>query len=190
MLLFRSSLAFTDAAQCRLSTWPSVARRIAVLIALLPTAALAQTPQSQVYPPPVASEPAVPAKPAQNPGLFDEIGKLLTSPSALLPNLKPAETTPPPVPAPAVVPGEAAKEAPAAGSRFVPGIVSGRELCPRSQNGAPDCKTGSDKLCRANGYTAGKSLDTDAAFACSTKPLQTRGKLCDTETFVIRAFCQ
>jgi hypothetical protein len=131
--------------------------------------------------------------------LLNEIGKLLSGPSALLPSLKPSEpagravpqATPAPPPAPAPL---AAAEAPAcdppAGSRFLPGIVSGRELCPRSENGAPDCKAGSDKLCRGKGYTSGKSLDTDATLNCSTKPLQTRGKLCGTDTYVIKAFCQ
>lgn len=76
------------------------------------------------------------------------------------------------------------------GSRLLPGIVSGRELCPRSDNGASDCKAGSDKLCRSQGYTEGKSLSTDSVFGCSTKPLQTGGKPCGTQNYVTRAFCQ
>ncbi len=143
--------------------------------------ASAQTPQP-------ANEPAVPVKPPENSGLLGEIGKLLTAPAALLPSLKPADPTPAPTPAPAPAPAETAVNPP--GSRLLPGLVSGRELCPRSDNGAPDCKTGSDKLCRSKGYTEGKSLDTDSVFGCSAKPLQARGKPCGTQTYVTRAFCQ
>jgi len=185
MVLVRLPLVRADAAPritlVKLALWT------AALLSIMSTASVAQTQQAQPAPA-AASEPAAPPKAPENPGLLGEIGKLLTAPAALLPSMKPAEPSSEPAPAP--VPPTPAKEAPAAGSRLVPGIVTGRELCPRSENGAPDCKTGSDRLCRGKGYTAGKSLDTDAAFECSTKPLQRRGKLCDTETYVTRAFCQ
>lgn len=154
------------------------ALRALSLMMVLSASAVAQTS------PPASGESAAPAKPSENSGLLGEIGKLLTAPAALLPSFKQAD----PAPAPGTAEG-AAKESPAAGSRLVPGIVTGRELCPRSDNGAPDCKVGSDRLCRGKGYTEGKSLDTDAAFGCSTK-LQMRGKPCGTENYVTRAFCQ
>ena len=37
-------------------------------------------------------------------------------------------------------------------------MVSGRMICPASTNGAPDCKLGADKLCRAKGFQEGKSI--------------------------------
>jgi hypothetical protein len=155
---------------------------VALSFCLASSLAHAQTTQPDL-PTPSPSAGASSPKPADNPGLFGEIGKLLTPPSTLFPGLKPSESGAAPA-------QETATEPPAPGSRIVPSIVSGRELCPLSENGAPDCRTGSEKLCRGKGYSTGKSLDTDATISCSTKPLQARGKLCGTDTYVIRAFCQ
>ena len=35
----------------------------------------------------------------------------------------------------------------------VAGFASGRSLCPRAANGAPDCYAATDKLCKEKGYT-------------------------------------
>ena len=73
-------------------------------------------------------------------------------------------------------------------------MVSGRMACAVSPNGAPDCKTGADRLCQSKGYKEGKSLDTDAAEKCSPKayiPGRRREPGdCKTENYVIKALCQ
>jgi hypothetical protein len=124
----------------------------------------------------------------ENPGLINEIGKMFGK----LPTLK--------------SPGESiddfnerakdtAKDASDTLSRLTtPLMVTGRTVCPVSANGAPDCKTASDKLCQAKGFKEGKSLLTDSAETCSAKvliPGRTRKPGdCRTDTFVTRALCQ
>ena len=48
-------------------------------------------------------------------------------------------------------------------------MVTGRAACAVAANGAPDCKTGADRLCQSKGYKEGKSLDIDAAEKCLPK---------------------
>jgi len=73
-------------------------------------------------------------------------------------------------------------------------MISGRAACAVAANGAPDCKTGADRLCQSKGYKEGKSVDIDAAEKCSAKayipgrPRQPGD--CRTENFVIKALCQ
>ncbi len=134
-------------------------------------------------PAPEQSEPAPPDHPApkENPGLINEIGKLLEKPGSLLPTLK--------------SPRETIDDAAGALSRLTtsPG-VKGRVACPIAANGAPDCKAAADKLCQSKGFKEGKSLDVDTARNCSAKALLSGGKPdeseCRTETYVTRAVCQ
>ena len=76
----------------------------------------------------------------------------------------------------------------------VAGFASGRTLCPRAANGAPDCYAGSDKLCQEKGYSGGRSLDTESAETCNPRIFlpgyQRKEGDCRTETFVTRAACQ
>ncbi len=73
-------------------------------------------------------------------------------------------------------------------------MVSGRIICPASQNGAPDCKQAADKLCQGKGYKEGKSLNADSVESCSAKVLipgrQRKPGDCRTDTFVTSALCQ
>jgi hypothetical protein len=134
-------------------------------------------------PAPEKSEPAPPDHPApkENPGLINEIGKLLEKPGSLLPTLK--------------SPKETIDDAAGALSRLTtsPG-VKGRVACPIAANGAPDCKAAADKLCQSKGFKEGKSLDVDTTRNCSAKALLSGGKPdeseCRTETSVTRAVCQ
>jgi len=156
----------------------------------------ASPPAEQFAPPqpgaqPVAAPPgnaaAAPA-PAENPGLFNEMGKALEKSLSILPTLKsPGETLDDLK--------DAAKTASEGLSRLTGGsMAEGRIKCPVSANGAPDCKAAADKLCQAKGFKAGKSLSTDSAEACSAKvliPGRTRKPDdCRTDNFVIRALCQ
>jgi hypothetical protein len=135
-----------------------------------------------VQPAPDQSEPAPPdPAPKENPGLINEIGKLLEKPASMLPTLK--------------SPRETIDDAAGALSRLTrsPG-VKGRAACPVAANGAPDCKAAADKLCQSKGFKEGKSLDVDTTRNCSAKALLSGRKPeeseCRTETFVIRAVCQ
>ena len=136
-------------------------------------------PQPASPPPPSApqQEPAPSPETAprkENPGLINEIGKLL-------PTLK--------------SPKETIDEAADALSRLTksPG-VKGRAICPAAPNGAPDCKAAADKLCQDNGFKEGNSLDVDTTRNCSVRSLLSGRKPdeseCRTDTYVTRALCQ
>jgi hypothetical protein len=145
-------------------------------------------PQQPAPPPPAQDD---------NPGLVNEIGKLLKNPSSLLPSFtSPSATEPPKPEAPQPEPAtpEAAKPADSPSRSIVPAIVTGRAVCPVSSTGGPDCKAAADTLCRSKGYSDGKSLASDAVEKCSAK-LLIPGRArqpgdCKTESFVTRAWCQ
>jgi hypothetical protein len=128
---------------------------------------------------PAPTSDAVPPK--ENPGLLNEIGKLLEKPASMLPTLK--------------SPKETMDDAAGAISRLTksPG-VKGRVVCPVAANGAPDCKLAADKLCQSNGFKEGKSLDVDTTRNCSAKALLSGRKPdeseCRTDNYVTRALCQ
>jgi hypothetical protein len=74
------------------------------------------------------------------------------------------------------------------------GMVVGRQICPRTAGGGPDCRAGSEALCRSKGYTGGRSLDIQTADKCpgwvwasGQRPPE---GACTTETYVTRALCQ
>jgi hypothetical protein len=144
-----------------------------------------------VQPPPAQSEAAPPAQPPaheENPGLINEIGKMIGK----LPTLKSPGETIDDLNARAK---DAAKDATDTLSRLsTPLMQTGRVGCPIAANGSPDCKTASDKLCQAKGFKEGKSLLTDSAESCSAKvliPGRTRKPDdCHTDTYVTRALCQ
>ena len=146
----------------------------------------------QTAPPGSASPQVAPAR-EENPGLLNEMGKMLEKSLSVLPTLK--------------SPGEAiddlnarakdaAKDAGESLSRLAKpsSMVTGRVACPVSTNGGPDCKAGADKLCQAKGFKEGKSLNSDSAEACSAKvliPGRTRKPDdCRTDFYVTRALCQ
>ena len=67
---------------------------------------------------------------------------------------------------------DAAKDAPPASSRL-PGsrVVSGRVRCEAAPNGAPDCLTAANSVCRARAFQGGKSLDTQSELKCPAELL-------------------
>jgi len=138
---------------------------------------------------PQQDEPAPdPQPPSENPGLINEMSKLIDrmmpakSPGGTLDDLN------------ARVEG-AAKDTGDALSRLTkPGsMVSGRTICPPAADGTPDCKSGADTLCRSKGFREGKSLNTDSAQICSAKVLipgrQRKADDCRTDNFVTTALC-
>jgi len=73
-------------------------------------------------------------------------------------------------------------------------IVTSREACAAAGNGAPDCRTAADAMCRAKGFASGRTLDTQTTQKCPTRVwLSGRPPAegdCARETFVTRAVCQ
>lgn len=150
-----------------------------------------QSPAGQpvpAQPAPQQIEPTAPPR-EENPGLINEIGKLIEKSRTMLPTLKgPGETI-----------DDLNARARGAGESLSniarPSLmVTGRAACLVAPNGAPDCKAGADRLCQSKGYKEGKSLDTDAAEKCSPKVFipgrQRQPGDCKTENYVTRALCQ
>lgn len=166
----------------------------------------AERPATQAAPP--ASEPPAPsvAPRRENPGLINEIGKLLERNQPLFPSLAPLPSVlpseSPPPPATQAVPTDPpvtdSKDSGIAIPHLdlkIPSMQKGREKCPVAANGASDCKAAADALCRAHGYKEGKSSDTDATQKCSAEALLLSGRksqpgACRTDYFVTRAWCQ
>jgi hypothetical protein len=151
-----------------------------------------QTPAQQEPPALPQGEPSPSSSPPareENPGLFNEMGKLFEKSLSILPRLKSPQETIDDF-------NTQTKDAGDSLTRLAKpsSMVTGRMGCPVAGNGAPDCKAGADKLCQAKGFREGKSLDTDAAEKCSAKvylPGYKRGPGdCRTENYVTRALCQ
>jgi hypothetical protein len=98
-----------------------------------------------------------------------------------------------PVPNAAAAPAEN-PAVPTAPRLPVGGIVSGRQQCVIAPNGAPDCRTAAETMCKANGYTTGSSIDFQTADKCSGRLLAAGPKpveiTCRPEHFVTKALCQ
>jgi hypothetical protein len=73
-------------------------------------------------------------------------------------------------------------------------IVSGHQNCAIADNGAPDCRSAAEHLCKAQGMASGKSLDITAAEECPVRVVagarQAQPGECKNVTFVTRAVCQ
>lgn len=72
-------------------------------------------------------------------------------------------------------------------------VVSGHEKCRIAPNGAPDCGSAADAVCRVKGFNSGSSVDMTTAEVCPPKVWlagRSKGPGCHTETFVSRALCQ
>jgi hypothetical protein len=72
-------------------------------------------------------------------------------------------------------------------------VVTGHEKCRLASNGAPDCVAAANDVCKARGFSQGKSVDMTTAEICPPKVyMQGRsdGARCVTETFVSSALCQ
>ncbi len=139
---------------------------------------------------PPQAEPAPAAQPPQeNPGLINELGKLIGK-------ITPSKSTGETLDDLNSRTKDAVKGAGDALSRLTGtgAMVSGRTACPAAGDGTPDCKSAADQLCKAKGYGEGKSLNTDSAEKCSAKVLIPGRKRkpddCRTDTYVTTALCQ
>lgn len=162
-----------------------------------PPVAPAQQPAQPAVPDQPAAPPGPPAAPqgsgGDNPGVFNEMGKMLEKSLSILPTLKSPSQAIDDLNARA---RDVAKDAGESLSRLAKpsSLVTGRVACPASANGAPDCKAGADRLCQSNGFKEGRSLNSDSAQACSAKVLipgrARKPDDCRTDYFVTRALCQ
>lgn len=159
---------------------------------LIVASAQAQQPQRQAAPPlppaQVEPPPAEAPPPSQRPGFLDALGRFIgNSREAIDSQMRSTQEALGTI-------GSQAKDA--AGSvAAIPGtrIVTGRQLCPQAENGAPDCQQGVDALCRAKGFQGGRTLEVASGTRCSAKNLligrASKESICPTETYVTRAVC-
>lgn len=152
-----------------------------------------QAPPDQAAPRQGEPVPSAPSKRDDDPGMFNEIGKMFEKSLSIFPPLKsPSET----IDDWNTRARDATKDAADTLSRLAKpsSIVTGRMICPVSANGAPDCKAASDKLCQAKGFKDGKNLTTDSVQTCSAKVLipgrARKPDDCRTDNYVTRALCQ
>jgi hypothetical protein len=182
------------------TTWRAPAPVGAAFCALLlVVSATAQETATEPQPPPATQQPEAP--PDRNaPGFIDALGRWLGDSAAKLNSqLKDAREQMGTIQNQA---NDAAKDA-AGAAKDAAGaitslpnarIVDGRERCEAAQNGAPDCRTAAQAVCRGKGFASGKSLDTASARNCPSRVLLS-GRIpsaseCPVETFVTRAVCQ
>lgn len=173
-----ATVVLAVAVACAWSQTPPPAAPKSVIIQVAPAPAPTLAPVPVV---PLPAEPVAPpaaAAPAENPGLINELGKLFNNSTSLWPAMPSFK-----------MPGDSLDVMPKLNT-----MVKGRVACPVAANGAPDCKTASDRLCQSKGFKEGKSMDTDAAQSCSVKAMMPGRKPeegdCKTENFVTRALCQ
>ena len=151
-----------------------------------PTLGLQEQPPAA---PPQAQPAPEPQPPQENPGLVNELGKLIDK-------ITPSKSTSETLDDLNSRTRDAVKGAGDALSRLTKtgAMVSGRTPCPAGADGTPDCKSAADQLCKGKGYGEGKSLNTDSAEKCSAKVLIPGRKRkpddCRTDTYVTTALCQ
>lgn len=155
--------------------------------------------QRQMVPPETPAAEPQPAQPetppARRPGLIDAIGDLFDKSGEMLSlknaqeaigdlNRKAGEVT-----------RDAAKSA-ADNLTRIPGtrMASGRTRCVVASNGAPDCVTAANVLCKSQGYSGGSSVATESGERCPARVYLTgrapKPGECKMETFVTSAMCQ
>jgi len=149
--------------------------------------------QARTEPPTPASDPlaATPAPPpaAENPGLVGVLGNWMqqgmtsmsTGIDAMFGAAKGA--------------ADAAVDTAAGVTKLpVPGVASGHEQCILAGNGAPDCRTAAEALCRARGFATGTSVDFVTSEKCQppyrSSSRNTPEGVCTLEHFVTRALCK
>jgi len=164
---------------------------------LLSVSGQAQQVQSPAQPP-AAPGPAETPSSGSRPGFLDALGGWIgSSADAIGSGIKSTQDTLGNFGGQAT--GAAKDAASAAGGAAsavvaVPGIVTGRQLCPLASNGAPDCEQGAVALCRVKGFRTGRHVDIMTGKRCSVEAWMNGGRkiknACRDETYVTRAVCQ
>jgi hypothetical protein len=152
-----------------------------------PVAPLADptAPVTLPQPPPADQPGPQNAPPAFAPGLIDKLGDLIKgSVDSVSSNLKGTQQTIQDLNQGTV---DTLSRLP------VTGFATGRAVCARADNGAPDCKTASDKLCQGKGYKTGRGVDIETAENCNPRVFmpgyQRKENDCRTDNYVTRAAC-
>jgi hypothetical protein len=147
-----------------------------------------QSPPAAAPPPaeqPSAATPEAPSPSSSGGGLIDKLGGMIKdSVDSMSSNLKGTQQTI----------EEFNKGAVDTLTRLpVTGFANGRAICLRSENGAPDCRAASDKLCQAKGYRSGRGLATETAETCNPRIFlpgyQRKEGDCHTDSYVTQAVC-
>lgn len=178
---------------------------------LAPPTPQVQGPATSVPPPaPEAQPPASPpAAPANQPGMFEALGRWLDEGAAnFRDNLRGAKSRMDELDSKAAADrkefeermevvrrnaAEATKNAVDAVPKIpISRVMIGRERCTQAPNGAPDCIAAAHALCRKHGYSSGNSLDFTSAEECPPRWVSGRPTAgeCTTVTFISRAMCQ
>ena len=120
-----------------------------------------EPPPASLAPQPPASPPPADPQPSSRPGLLDKLGDWLRdSADGVSSGLKDTQQRIEDINKGTL---DTLTNIPVAG------FASGRALCPRSANGAPDCYAATETLCKDKGYTTGRSLDTESAETCNPR---------------------
>ena len=73
-------------------------------------------------------------------------------------------------------------------------VIEMHERCQKAGNGAPDCETTANNVCRAKGFGTGKPLDVSTAQECPARVMlsgrQPVEGECPDVTTLLRAICQ
>lgn len=160
---------------------------------VVPGVASAQeAPPASVPVPPLAVPPPQPGSPpAFQPGFVDAVGRWLEQGAAKLKSdMDGAQET---LGKAGDRMRDAAKDVGGAVGLPKARVTTGRERCLPAQNGAPDCEPAAVALCKAKGFQAGKSLETQSERNCSPRALlagRPSETECQREMFVMRAMCQ
>jgi hypothetical protein len=172
---------------------PHVAVAAAALLLLVAVPA-AQTPQPQPVPPPAGAAVPPPAStPANKPGFIDAFGHWIeNSVGGWNSGLKGAADAAKDA---ADAAGNVTRDTAGAVSRGLGArVIAQRATCPTAPNGAPDCRTAAEAICKAHGFESGSSVDFQTAEKCPpialNRPNGDPPGPCIIESYVTRALCQ
>jgi hypothetical protein len=71
-------------------------------------------------------------------------------------------------------------------------VIAERATCPVAPNGAPDCRTAAETVCKAHGFASGSSIDFQTAEKCPPIALNRpdgEPPRCVIESYVTRSLC-
>ncbi len=72
-------------------------------------------------------------------------------------------------------------------------VIAERATCPTAPNGAPDCRSAAEAICKAHGFASGSSIDFQTAEKCPPVALNRpdgEPPRCVLESYVTRVLCQ
>jgi hypothetical protein len=72
-------------------------------------------------------------------------------------------------------------------------VIAERATCPVAPNGAPDCRSAAETICKAHGFASGSSIDFQTAEKCPPIALNRpdgEPPRCVIESYVTRSLCR